>query len=495
MEVVQKSVGELIPYARNARTHSQAQVAKIASSIREFGWTNPILLDGENGVLAGHGRLAAAQVLGMEAVPCIELGHLSDVQKRAYVLADNKIAAEAGWDVEMLKLEIEELTIEGFDLELTGFDDLDTTPLEEQLSTPGASGDDASQSSSSDDAAATPAGKVKGALSERFLVPPFSVLNAREGWWADRKRAWIELGIRSELGRESGLAFSASSQPWEVYEAKRLYSEKMGREYKWNEFRDECPEVFVQSGTSTFDPVVCEIAYRWFCPVGGTILDPFAGGSVRGVVAAKLGRKYLGCDLRSEQVEANVQQWQSIKGGGEEAEEPSPTWHCGDSLQIAEHFDGELVDFVFSCPPYADLEVYSDDPADLSTMAYPEFIAAYEKIIAETCSLLKEDRFACFVVGDVRDKHGNYYNFVGDTVEAFRKAGLHYYNEGILVTQIGSLAMRAGRFFTAGRKFGKTHQNILVFVKGDGKRATSALGEVDVTMPDGLIVDGGHDGD
>jgi len=104
--------------------------------------------------------------------------------------------------------------------------------------------------------------------------------------------------------------------------------------------------------------------------------------------------------------------------------------------------------------------------------------------IAKTCSLLKEDRFACFVVGDVRDKRGNYYNFVGDTVEAFRAAGLHYYNEAILVTAVGSLPIRAGRQFEAGRKLGKTHQNVLVFVKGDGKKATQACGPVDFRMPD-----------
>jgi hypothetical protein len=148
---------------------------------------------------------------------------------------------------------------------------------------------------------------------------------------------------------------------------------------------------------------------------------------------------------------------------------------------------------VFSCPPYADLEVYSDNPEDLSTLDYAEFRAAYFDIIAKTCSLLKEDRFACFVVGDVRDKRGNYYNFVGDTVEAFRAAGLHYYNEAILVTAVGSLPIRAGRQFEAGRKLGKTHQNVLVFVKGDGKKATQACGPVEFRMPDAENADLGEE--
>lgn len=141
---------------------------------------------------------------------------------------------------------------------------------------------------------------------------------------------------------------------------------------------------------------------------------------------------------------------------------------------------------LFTCPPYADLEVYSDDPADLSTLAYPEFRAAYFDIVVKWCGLLRNDRFACCVVGEVRDKRGNYYDFVGDTVEAFRAAGLAYYNEAILVTAVGSLPIRAGKQFSAGRKLGKTHQNVLVFVKGDGKRAAEACGEVDVSLPEGM---------
>ena len=117
------SVDKLIPYARNARTHSDEQVAQIAASIAEFGFTNPILTDGERGVLAGHGRLAAARKLGLKEVPVIELSHMSDTQKRAYILADNRIAMNAGWDDEMLKLELAELKDADFDLDLMGFTD------------------------------------------------------------------------------------------------------------------------------------------------------------------------------------------------------------------------------------------------------------------------------------------------------------------------------------------------------------------------------------
>lgn len=123
LKVVYRAVSELIPYARNARTHSDEQVARIAASIKEFGWTNPILIDGENGIIAGHGRVLAARKLGLEKVPTIELSGLTEAQKRAYILADNRLALDAGWDEEMLKLEFAELEKEGFELSKTGFSD------------------------------------------------------------------------------------------------------------------------------------------------------------------------------------------------------------------------------------------------------------------------------------------------------------------------------------------------------------------------------------
>ncbi len=129
LNVDYRKVETLIPYARNPRTHSDAQVAKIAASIVEYGWTNPVLVDGDNGVIAGHGRLAAARKLGLDEVPVIELGHLSPAQKRAYVISDNRLALDAGWDEELLALEIAELSEAGYDLALTGFDDAEIQGL------------------------------------------------------------------------------------------------------------------------------------------------------------------------------------------------------------------------------------------------------------------------------------------------------------------------------------------------------------------------------
>jgi len=121
IQIIEKSVTELIPYVKNSRTHSDEQVAQIAASIKEFGWTNPILIDGDNGIIAGHGRLMAARKLGYEVVPTIELKDLTETQKKAYIIADNKLALNAGWDNELLTIELSELLADGFALELLGF--------------------------------------------------------------------------------------------------------------------------------------------------------------------------------------------------------------------------------------------------------------------------------------------------------------------------------------------------------------------------------------
>jgi ParB-like chromosome segregation protein Spo0J/DNA modification methylase len=425
------AVEALLPYAKNSRTHSDEQVAQIAASIKEFGFNNPILIDKENTVIAGHGRLLAARRSGMDDVPCIRLGHLTDTQRKAYIIADNRLALNADWDNEMLTIELNELLEDDFALDILGFD---AGELKDLLG-----GEDEDK----------PHGG-NGSLSDRFLIPPFSVLNAREGWWQDRKRAWLALGIKSEEGRNA----PAGGSP-----------DMVARE------RGE-------SGTSIFDPVLCELAYSWFAPPGGIVLDPFAGGSVRGIVASKLGRQYIGHELREEQVAANRQQGSDIC-----MEDASPpAWVCGDSRNIDQTCADVQADLIFSCPPYADLEAYSDDLKDLSTLGYEQFREAYFEIIKKACGLLKQDRFACFVVGEVRDKKGNYYNFVGDTIEAFRAAGLAYYNEAILITPVGSLRLRAGKQFSSSRKLGKTHQNVLVFVKGDGKKAAKACGDVQIDL-------------
>jgi DNA modification methylase len=161
LNVEYRKVEALIPYARNPRTHTDAQVAKIAASIVEFGWTNPVLIDGDNGIVAGHGRLAAARKLGLEEVPVIELAHLTPTQKRAYVIADNRLALDAGWNEELLALELAELSEAGYDLPLIGFDNAEI----EALLVGDSDGDDtdAEQDDAADDVPDAPAVPVSRA--------------------------------------------------------------------------------------------------------------------------------------------------------------------------------------------------------------------------------------------------------------------------------------------------------------------------------------------
>jgi hypothetical protein len=293
--------------------------------------------------------------------------------------------------------------------------------------------------------------KASGPLAERFYFPPFSVLDARQGACQERKRAWLSMGIESEVSRGESLTYRARGS-----DAPKFYQDKMGESWTNND-----------NGTSIFDPTLTEILYRWFVPQGGQILDPFAGGSVRGIVADHLGMDYYGIDLRPEQISANYEQSRRI------GSDHPPIWIAGDSMQELDEVPDS--DFVFSCPPYGDLEKYSDDPADLSTMEWHTFAAAYKRIIHKSTKALRPNRFAAFVVANFRDSKGHYRDLVGETVRAFEESGLHYYNEAVLVTAVGSAAMRATKQFDSGRKLCKTHQNVLVFVKGDWRKAAKSV--------------------
>ena len=421
---------------------------------------------------------------------------------------------------------------------------------------------------------------AQGLLGKRFLLPPFSVLNAREGEWQQRKRCWIALGIQSELGRGGNLlSISDSCEEYRQREGdyadrpedtktaraaatgsggsgkKNAYfpggrggskarpesiqntdrkpedgvlptaSLKGGLTYglTQNAYADpeavkkkrrakadadadalvlgggartpghdrtqgtsqpglvhhatlDCyrktgqPASAADCGTSIFDPVLTELLVEWFTPPGGRIIDPFAGGSVRGIVSAVLGRTYWGNDLAERQVIANRLQGETILGAGQTA----CTWNQGDSRVMMSRAPD--ADAVLSCPPYADLEVYSKHPDDISNMPYERFLEAYEEIIARSCERLRPDRFACWVIGDVRDGDGNFRNLPGHTVRAFRRAGLELYNQMILVTAVGSLSIRVSRQFEKSRKCGTTHQLVQVFLKGNARRAAAACG-------------------
>lgn len=302
----------------------------------------------------------------------------------------------------------------------------------------------------------------RGPLSSRCIVAPYSTLNTRDAFWLDRRRAWLGLGIKSELGRDSAMTYGV---PTTLADGKKARITVNGAE---------------DTGTSVFDPMVCELAYMWWSAPGQVVWDPFAGGSVRGIVASVLGRKYVGFELRAEQVQANNEQALALKQKHGPLLQTRPIWVPGDSLVNVPAYDGEA-DMIFSCPPYGNLEVYSDDPADISNRTHEAFLEGYRAIVAAAVAKLKPNRFVVWVVANYRPKggKGKMVDFVGDTVRAFEDAGATYYNDIILINAVGTGALRANTNFLRGhRKVVKLHQNILVFVKGDPALAAAELPEL-----------------
>jgi DNA modification methylase len=323
-------------------------------------------------------------------------------------------------------------------------------------------------------------------LADRFLVPPFDVLDARQGWWRERKRQWLSLGMRSGSGRDGRLAFQKWAQiDPEYYPKKKAVEQRLGHTITAAEFEAgyyQPPEEEFATGTSIFDPVLSELAYRWFSPPAGIVVDPFAGGSVRGLIAGILGRHYRGNDLSATQVESNREQRDDFASRRLLAADPQ--WTVGDSADWVDTLPRDSADLLFTCPPYYDLEQYSDNPADLSTMSYDDFDAAYARILAGAARALRPNRFAVIVTGDARDGRGALHDLRGSTIRAAHAAGLTYATGAVLLTPVGSIATTAARGFRLGRALARTHQDVLVFCKGNRPEAAKACGEVDVHLPD-----------
>lgn len=428
MEIKTVKISKLIPHPKNPRIHPDSAIEKLTKSIKEFGWTNPILVSKDNFILAGHARLKAAERAGLKEVPVIYLP-FEGSKAEAYMIADNKIQDETEWDFPKLKDLLQELDTGEFDIEITGFDENEIENLMTQFFN-------------------IPNNEhIK--LKDKFIIPPFSIFDTRQGYWQDRKRAWMSLGIKSEIGRDNSL----------TYKGQNRLNQILGSNF--------------ESGTSIFDPVLCEVCYKWFCVDGGLILDPFAGGSVRGIVANYMGYNYIGIDLSKEQIDANIIQANSILKG-----KIIPTWIVGNSLHINNLVKDE-VDFIFSCPPYFDLEKYSNNISDLSNLSWEDFKYQYKEIINKTLNLLKDDRFACFVVSEIRDNKGHYRGFVEYTKKCFLDNGLIFYNDMVLINAVGTLPIRVDKYFK-NRKVGKIHQNVLIFYKGNVDKIKENYGELDI---------------
>ena len=282
----------------------------------------------------------------------------------------------------------------------------------------------------------------KRTMSDYFGVAPFSILNTVDGDWQKRKKRWNVLINDKGQAREGVLGGS---------ESKKDVMNKMG-------------------GSSILDAVLAELMIKWFTEENFKTFDPFAGDTVFGFVSAFLKRPFEGIELREEQASFNQLQC-DING-------LPAKYFCDSSENMDKYIENESKDFIFSCPPYADLEVYSDLEDDLSTMSHEDFFKMYSKILQNTYKKLKNDRFAVVVTSEVRNKKGEYIQLVGKTIDLMVRAGYMFYNDIILVNSVGTLPMRTGRHMNSGRKVGRRHQNVLVFYKGDPKKIKENFSEL-----------------
>ena len=500
LQVVTLPLSELVPDPDNPRLHSERNLAAIRVSLETHGQVAPLVVQRDGlTIIGGNATAASLMALGRTDADVV-LIDCDDDERKALAVRLNRTAELADWDSVVLG----EFLANADDGGAFGFDQGEVDAFVRDL-----------EGTADDWPDARPT------LAERFGIPPFSVIDTRRGRWPARKRAWIAMGIESEIGRDGGAIYkSLSGQVPNYYYQKTEAEAEVGRTLSHSEFQEKHLVTSDGSGisaggTSVFDPVLTEILIRWYSGKGGTILDPFAGGSVRGVVAAALGRKYTGVELRPEQVEANRVQWGSImerldsipeddvtqdmgtkidrQSGADTEANPAPTWIEGDSSEVVPTLidpnGAKGFDMVLSCPPYFDLEVYSDDERDLSGMKWDEFLVMYRSIIAATVAKLANNRFICWVVSDVRDKDGNYRGLIRHTIDAFEVEGANLYNEATLVTSTGSAAIRAPRAFEQSRKLARIHQVVLVFVKGDPRTATEVCGPVEAVGFDHLQPD------
>lgn len=377
----------------------------------------------------------------------IKASELSESERREFIIKDN--VGFGDWDMDALANEWDNQ-----DLDDWGVDVWQPNGWDEQ------GGKDDCASDSSDDSA-------KGSLQDRFVVPPFSILDTRKGYWQARKKMWRELIGDMGESRNDTLITSPEIKYKDLYQRTRKHREELGvsfKEYLDKYVPDDVKEreasKVLSAGVSLLDPVMAELVCRWFGLENCKSFDCFAGDSVFGYVSAHLGNEFMGIELRPEQAQLN----------NERTEGMAARYICDDGQNVAQHIDADSQDLLFSCPPYFDLEHYSDLENDASNQkSYDDFIQILRNAFMAAIGCLKENRFAVIVVGDVRDKStGFYYDFCGDIKRIFKDGGMSLYNEIILIETCASTALRASRYMES-RKVAKMHQNILVFYKGKTK--------------------------
>ena len=482
--------------ANNPRSISKEKFMKLVKSLLTFPemlQLRPIVVDNNLMVLGGNMRLKALlHILQMSdndigyiigdvpeerrrilierwrnwqshaLVDVAKADELTDEQKREFIIKDNVGFGE--WDMDALANEWD-----ADDLNDWGVDVWNDTGAGGSDDSTGAGGSDIPKSEGN-------------SLNDTFIIPPFSILDCRQGYWQARKKMWR--GIIGDMGqsRQGKLIQSIGMQYKDLYTRTAEHRKTLGisfREYldKYvpEEVKQQESQKVLSTGVSLFDPVLAEILCKWFTPYkGAKIFDCFAGDTQKGLVFGTCGYEFKGVELRQEQVDINNEVI---------ADRGLPiSYVCDDGQNVANHFEPESQDLLFSCPTYFDLEVYSDLPNDASNQGtYEEFIAILDNAFKAAFGCLKENRFAVVVLGDVRSKKdGSYYDFGGDVKRIFREAGAHLYNELILIEMSSSVALRAKKYMES-RKVAKMHQNILVFYKGDPAKVRNEFAPIEIT--------------
>ena len=392
----------------------------------------------------------------------IKASELSEHEQKEFIIKDNVGFGE--WDYDMLANEWEAEDLDDWGVDVWQNND---------------------NSSGGDDGSAPNSKPANSPLTDRFVIPPFSILDSRKGYWEERKKAWRELIGDMGESRNDTLIQSPEIKYKDLYQRTREHRESLGigfseyfEKYVSQEVKDKEGSKILSQGVSLFDPVLSEIMCRWFTPFqGAKIFDCFAGDTQKGFVFGKCGYEFTGIELRQEQVDINnkVIKDRSLL----------IRYICDDGQNVSKHFEPESQDMLFSCPPYYDLEVYSDGPNDASNQAtYADSLKILSNAYADSLKILKPDRFAVIVVGDVRDKKtGFYYNLVDDVKRIFADNGVSLYNELILIETGASTALRAARYMES-RKVAKMHQNVLVFYKGNPKSISKNFPKIEFSKED-----------
>lgn len=286
----------------------------------------------------------------------------------------------------------------------------------------------------------------KEALADKFIIPPFDIFDAKQGAWLNRKRFWnAQINDKAQARADV-----------------EVYSDNM--KYEGHEM--EMPTV------SILDPVLSEVVCHWFTPnKKSEVFDVFAGDTVFGYVSATLGHNFKGIELRKEQADFN----------NERTKDLTAHYYCDDGRNVLKYIKEETQDLLFSCPPYFDLEVYSDLENDASNQdSYEDFYKILDEAFTKAIKCLKKDRFAVIVCGDVRNKKtGEYYNFPNDIINTFKNNGMILYNNIKLLTPLGTAMLRAGKYMIH-RKTAHVYQDVLIFYKGEQKNIKTIFPPIEV---------------